>query len=137
MGRDAEWNQQSPEARRASPPQAHAGRDGSAAGRQNASEGHPVTVGCAEGISEPAGLALSSEARLARQAPGCQAMSAVKDNWHFTATQISQVLDCASAKLSLEKAAELLDVEPYQLWLFAKRVGLPIFRAWKDLPEHG
>jgi hypothetical protein len=64
-------------------------------------------------------------------------MSAAEDSWHFTATQISQILDCAAAKMSLGKAAELIGVEPCLLWRFVERVGLPIFNRWKDRPEHG
>jgi hypothetical protein len=56
------------------------------------------------------------------------------DRWRPTLGQISVAIDCAAAKMSLEKAAELLGVGPDKLWLFARQIGLPIFSRWEGIP---
>jgi hypothetical protein len=60
-----------------------------------------------------------------------------RGKWHPSPAQIELVLDCVNAKVPLERAAELLDIGPRSLWLFARRVGSPsIFAIWKDRPRH-
>jgi hypothetical protein len=60
-----------------------------------------------------------------------------RGRWDSSLEQISVAIDCAVARMSIEKAAELVGVKPRTLWLFSKRVGLPgIFDAWKARPRY-
>ena len=47
----------------------------------------------------------------------------VRGRWAPSPEQISLAIDCATAKMPIDKAAELIGVRPRTLWLFAKRVG--------------
>jgi hypothetical protein len=69
----------------------------------------------------------------------------VRGRWAPSPEQISLAIDCAIAKMPIDKAAELIGVRPRTLWLFAKRVGGSTaastlarypgsFDAWKALP---
>jgi hypothetical protein len=53
----------------------------------------------------------------------------LRGRWHPTPEQINLALDCAAARMSITQAAGLLGVGPRTVWIFAKRVGLPIFAA--------
>jgi hypothetical protein len=59
-----------------------------------------------------------------------------RGRWSPTQQQISLALDCAAARMPIARAAELLGVGPRTLWIFAKRVGLPVFDAWKGRPRY-
>jgi hypothetical protein len=63
-------------------------------------------------------------------------MTERRGNWQPSAAQISLCLDCAAAKMPLEKAAALLNIGPRSLWIFTRRLGLPIFEIWRDRPRH-
>jgi hypothetical protein len=57
--------------------------------------------------------------------------------WHPTPQQISLAIDCAAAKLPLEKAAGIVGIAPRTLWGFTRRIDLPgIFGTWRDRPRH-
>jgi hypothetical protein len=47
----------------------------------------------------------------------------VRGRWSPTVEQISLCIDCAAARVPLEKAAELVGVKPRTLRSFAKRIG--------------
>jgi hypothetical protein len=59
-----------------------------------------------------------------------------RGRWNPSSQQISLALDCVVARMPLEKAAELLDVKPRSLWIFVRRLGLPIFKAWEVRPRY-
>jgi hypothetical protein len=61
-------------------------------------------------------------------------MKRVRGRWSPSSDQISLALDCAAARMPITRAAGLLGVGPRTLWIFAKRVGLPIFAAWEGSP---
>jgi hypothetical protein len=46
----------------------------------------------------------------------------------------ASALDCAAARMPIDRAAGLLGIGPRTLWIFAKRVGLPVFAVWKGIP---
>jgi hypothetical protein len=62
----------------------------------------------------------------------------VRGRWSPSPEQISVAIDCAVARMPLEKAAELLGIKPRTaFWVFARRIGLPgIFGAWRDRPRY-
>jgi hypothetical protein len=49
----------------------------------------------------------------------------VRGRWTPSSEQIALAVDCAVARVPLEKAAELIGVRPRTLWMFAKRIGRP------------
>jgi hypothetical protein len=51
-------------------------------------------------------------------------MKKVRGRWSASPEQIELVLDCARARMSLEKTAELLGVGPRTVWIFARRHGM-------------
>jgi hypothetical protein len=59
-------------------------------------------------------------------------MKTVRGRWSPSPQQISLALDCVAARVPITRAAELLDVKPRTLWVFARRLDLPLFRAWRD-----
>jgi hypothetical protein len=61
----------------------------------------------------------------------------VRGRWHPGQQQISLAIDLAVARMPIEKAAELLNIGPRTLWLFARRTGMTgIFAAWRDRPRY-
>jgi hypothetical protein len=58
----------------------------------------------------------------------------LRGRWHPSPEQISLALDCAAARMPIDRAAGLLGIGPRTLWIFAKRVGLPVFAVWKGIP---
>jgi hypothetical protein len=53
--------------------------------------------------------------------------------WSPTPQQISLAIDCATARMPITRAAELLGVGPRTLWIFVKRLGLPgLFDVWQQ-----
>jgi hypothetical protein len=64
-------------------------------------------------------------------------MKKLRGRWAPSPAQISLALDCAAARMPIDRAAELLGIGPRTLWLFSKRVGLPsVFEAWKNRPRY-
>lgn len=61
-------------------------------------------------------------------------MKKLRGRWSPSPEQISLCIDCATARMPITRAAELLGIGPRTLWIFAKRSGLPIFAAWEGLP---
>ena len=61
-------------------------------------------------------------------------MKKLRGRWHPSPEQISLALDCAAARMPIDRAAGLLGIGPRTLWIFAKRVGLPVFAVWKGIP---
>jgi hypothetical protein len=45
----------------------------------------------------------------------------LRGRWAPTPEQISLLIDCSVARMSVEKAAELIGVKPRTVWLFGKR----------------
>jgi hypothetical protein len=74
------------------------------------------------------------------QAPGSwgrgPGMKKLRGRWTPTPQQISVAIDCAVARMPITRAAELLGIKPRTLWVFARRVDLPVFGAWKDRPRY-
>jgi hypothetical protein len=60
----------------------------------------------------------------------------VRGKWHPSSDQISLALDCAAARLPIVRAAALLGVGPRSLWIFIRRLGLPLFDVWRDRPRY-
>jgi hypothetical protein len=52
-------------------------------------------------------------------------MKKLRNRWHPSSAQIALLVDCATARMPVEKAAELLGVKPRTIWIFGKRVGRP------------
>jgi hypothetical protein len=48
----------------------------------------------------------------------------VRGRWSPSPEQIELVIDCSTARMPLEKAAELLGVKPRTIWLYGKRHGM-------------
>jgi hypothetical protein len=64
-------------------------------------------------------------------------MKKLRGRWHPTPEQISLAIDCATSRMPITRAAELIGIKPRTLWIFSKRVGLPgLFDAWKDRPRY-
>jgi hypothetical protein len=61
-------------------------------------------------------------------------MKKTRGRWSPSPEQISLAVDYATSRMPITRAAELLGVGPRTLWLFARRIGLPIFAAWEGLP---
>jgi hypothetical protein len=60
-----------------------------------------------------------------------------RGRWNPSPAQISLAIDCATARMPLEKAAVLLNIKPRSLWIFARRIDLPgIFGIWRDRPRY-
>jgi hypothetical protein len=49
----------------------------------------------------------------------------LRGRWHPSPQQISLAIDCAVARMPLEKAAKLLHVKPRTVWPFGRRFGMP------------
>jgi hypothetical protein len=60
----------------------------------------------------------------------------IRGRWSPSPAQISVCLDCVVARMPLARAAELIGVKPRTLWVFARRLNLPIFKAWRDRPRY-
>jgi hypothetical protein len=56
--------------------------------------------------------------------------------WHPSPEQISIALDCVVARVPITRAAELIGIKPRTLWVFARRINLPVFKAWRDRPRY-
>jgi hypothetical protein len=52
-------------------------------------------------------------------------MKKVRGRWAPTPAQVELVVDCANAKMTLERAAEIVGVKPRTIWLFGERIGRP------------
>jgi hypothetical protein len=52
-------------------------------------------------------------------------MKKPRGRWSPSPEQVELVIDCAVARMPLEKAAELLGVGPRTVWIFARRHGMP------------
>jgi hypothetical protein len=63
-------------------------------------------------------------------------MKKTRGRWSPSPEQISLALDCVVARMPITRAAELLNIRPRTLWVFARRLGLPIFAPWRDRPRY-
>jgi hypothetical protein len=54
-----------------------------------------------------------------------------RGKWQPSKEQISLAIDCATARMPIERAAALLNIGPRTLRIFSKRAGSPVFEAWR------
>jgi hypothetical protein len=89
--------------------------------------GQLSAVSRAEAVSAAPRASISGNAFVYRQAPGRGPgmKKKVRGRWHPSPAQVELVIDCLTAKMPLEKAAELLGVGPRTIWIFARRIGRP------------
>ena len=90
-------------------------------------QGVKEPVSRAEAVSAAPRASISGNAFVYRQAPGRGPgmKKKVRGRWHPSPAQVELVIDCLTAKMPLEKAAELLGVGPRTIWIFARRIGRP------------
>ncbi len=63
-------------------------------------------------------------------------MKKLRGRWHPSSEQISLAIDCAAARMPIDRAAVLLGVGPRTVWIWARRIRLPLFDAWRDRPRY-
>jgi hypothetical protein len=59
-----------------------------------------------------------------------------RGRWSPSSQQISLAIDCAVARMPIARAAEILGVGPRTVWLWARRIDLPVFDAWRARPRY-